>query len=242
MEKTTVLNKIFNFIMPPTCLICGESMTFESNFNKKVFIHKKCQKDFILLNSSTCYKCGKKVEDKKQVCSDCANTTHFFDKNVSLFEYNEHIKKSIYRFKYLNKKEYAKYYANIIYYKYLDWIKSLNVDAIMAVPLSPEKEALRGYNQAHLIAKHLSDLTKIKVDNKILSRKNNTKPMKELSKKERKENVKDVFFAKENNYKNILLIDDIYTTGATIDEIAKVLKEKGVKKVHSITLCVGEGF
>ena len=154
------------------------------------------------------------------------------------------MKKSLYDFKYKNKREYAKAYGeelvNNLKYEILAW----NADVIMPVPLHKSKLRHRGYNQAELIARELSRRLEIPMDSKILKRTRKTRAQKELNDSDRKKNVKNAFIVDKSivKYKKVILVDDIYTTGSTIDSCAKVLKEKGVEKVYYVSLSVGTGI
>ena len=112
------------------------------------------------------------------------------------------------------------------------------------MPLHRRKLIKRGYNQAEILAKRLSEQLLIPMDNKILIRTRNTVPLKELNEKERITNLKSAFQTDEIKlkYKRIILVDDIYTTGSTIDECAWTLLRNGAEEVYFITACIGRGF
>lgn len=106
----------------------------------------------------------------------------------------------------------------------------LDCEVSVPVPLHKFKENYRGFNQAELIAKFLE----VKVDN-CIKRTKNTKTQVKLNKKERQENLKDVFCLKNPiAYKSVLLVDDVMTTGTTLEECASVLKKSGVEKVYGL--------
>ncbi len=107
---------------------------------------------------------------------------------------------------------------------------------IVPVPSSQKRKKWRGYNQAEEIANHLSSYLKIKMINNILIKKKETPFQSQLNQKEREENILDSFQSKTKIKKNILLVDDVYTTGATINECAKTLKKSGAKKVIALTI------
>jgi ComF family protein len=109
--------------------------------------------------------------------------------------------------------------------------------------LYAKKQRTRGYNQAELIADRLGGLSGIKVDADILVRSRATVPQKNLNDAQRAENIKKAFTITRNiiKYKRVLLVDDIYTTGSTVDECAKALKAAGVERVYCASLCVGGG-
>lgn len=106
-------------------------------------------------------------------------------------------------------------------------------DIILIVPISKKREKKRGYNQSELIAKEISKIISAKIEKQILYKIKNTKPQSTLNKQQREENAKGAYIAKNTSKienKKILIIDDIYTTGNTVNECAKMLIEKGIKK------------
>ena len=128
--------------------------------------------------------------------------------------------------------------------EFKDVIFSWNCEVLVPVPLHRRKLIKRGYNQAEILAKRLSEQLLIPMDNKILIRTRNTVPLKELNEKERITNLKSAFQTDEIKlkYKRIILVDDIYTTGSTIDECAWTLLRNGAEEVYFITACIGRGF
>lgn len=187
-------------------------------------------------------KCGKPVyDDAKEYCNQCINNNRPFDEGRSVFIYDDVMRKSIYSFKYNGRQEYAKYYAKEIYDRLLDKIDAWQPDALIPIPLHKSKLKKRGYNQAFLIAKELSYLTKIPVYENYLIREKKTTVQKNLNAEERANNLKNAFKIGENKVKlsSAILIDDIYTTGATIMAATDVLKASSVEKIYFITLSTG---
>ena len=190
-------------------------------------------------------KCGKQLETEEQeYCHDCATREHVFDRGVAAFAYSDSMKKSMYAFKYNNRREYAQFYADAIAEKYGDIIKIWGPQVIVPVPLHKARLRKRGYNQAEILAKALSRRLGIPVDAGCLLRIKNTTPQKKLNDRQRCNNINNAFQMTKYSveYKKILLIDDIYTTGATINECAMVMKKSGVEKVFFATVCIGRGF
>ena len=106
-------------------------------------------------------------------------------------------------------------------------------DIMIIVPLSSKRKRLRGYNQSQLIAEIISNILQIKIQNKILFKTKNILPQSTLNKEQRKNNIKGAFKAKnieKIKNKKILLIDDIYTTGSTLNECSRTLVKNGIKK------------
>lgn len=192
-----------------------------------------------------CMKCSKPLEDDiRELCRDCQRKEHVFTRGVAAFSYSKAMKKSMYGFKYNNRREYGKYYSEVLWEKYSNTILSWGADALIPVPLHRTRLRKRGYNQAQVLARFLEKESGIMVDDTTLVRIKNTKPQKELSDKERNSNIESAFQIRSNDlkYKKVILVDDIYTTGATINECAKVLVGGGVEKVYFIAACIGNGF
>ena len=124
------------------------------------------------------------------------------------------------------------------------WIERVSPDVIIPVPLHPTKQRSRGYNQAQLLASCLSEYISVPMANNLIYRVKNTRPQKELSDNHRKKNMKKAFKMAENIVKLdvALVIDDIYTTGSTMDAMSACLLEAGVKEIYCLSLCIGDGF
>lgn len=124
-----------------------------------------------------------------------------------------------------------------------DLLKRWKVGEIIPVPLHPEKMRKRGYNQAGILADELGKRTGISVNKTCVYRITNTTPQKILGQKERQKNLRRAF-AIDRQWRpggNVLIIDDIYTTGSTINAIARLLKKMGAKKIYFLTITIGEG-
>jgi ComF family protein len=116
-----------------------------------------------------------------------------------------------------------------------DW----QVDLITAVPLSPRHERSRGYNQAALLAQPLADLLKLPYLGKAIRRSRETRSQVNLNLAERQLNVSGAFSANPDlvRGRRVLIVDDVYTTGATLNECARALKDSGAKEVYALALC-----
>ena len=123
------------------------------------------------------------------------------------------------------------------------YLREKKVELIVPVPLHRKKMRIRGYNQAALLAEVLGEITGISVDEDILVRVKNTKPLKQLNDKERRRSIRGAFSVRKSVWaKTIVLIDDIYTTGSTLDEAAQVLLKAGAEKVYFLTISIGQGY
>lgn len=124
---------------------------------------------------------------------------------------------------------------------FADYVRGLSPDALVPVPLHEKRLAARGYNQAALLAEEIGKALHIPVYDKLVVRGKNTVPQKTLNRAERQNNLKRAFkiVANDVKLKTIILIDDIYTTGSTLDALAETLTEAGAEKIYFLTLSAG---
>jgi ComF family protein len=232
-------DKLINLIYPLRCPVCDDVVPIGEGL-----ICNDCRIRPRYIREPRCRKCGKQLSDDTSIyCNDCRNKRHVFDYGYALYDYNS-MKMSIYRFKYQGRSEYAKFYATDIYEKLGDEIRKLGADSIIPIPIHPSRLSERGYNQAEEVAKELSKLSGIPFYANIIQRTRKTLPQKGLNPTERQNNLKKAFNISSDVVKlnKTILVDDIYTTGSTIDAVAAVLRSHGVKEVYFITLCIGEGI
>ncbi len=226
-------------VFPPRCPICDEIV-----YLWEKGICNSCMKKIQYVENPRCLKCGKHISDAAtEYCEDCENRTHFYQGGRALYEYKE-VASAVYRFKYGGRQEYAKVFGEEIAFYLGEYILNLKPDALIPVPMYPSKERKRGYNQATLLARVLGKELQIPVYEKVIKRVTNTKPLKFLNPEERLNNLKKAFILEENGVKlsTIIIIDDIYTTGSTVDTMAKVFLESGVRQVYFVTLAIGENL
>ena len=225
-------------LYPDRCAVCDEVIEFDS------MLCDRCRAVIRPISGDTCYKCGKVLgESEKIYCYDCSRKLHYFDRGFSVFEYGD-VKNSLYRFKYSGRAEYAHFYAYAANKLLGDTLRRLDVDAMIPIPIHKKRELTRGYNQAYLLAKELSAYINVPVRKDIVKRKKATAPLKRLSEQQRKNNLKNAFIIESNDVKlkKILLIDDIYTTGATIDTVSALLRQAGIEEIYFLTVAIGAGL
>ena len=232
-----LLDNIIDLLYPPRCAVCDDVLPW-----KVKYVCKDCRPKIVYVKEPTCFKCGKSLKDESEYCTDCKNGEHRFIQGVSVFDYGS-VSDSIYRFKNKGRIEYAKYYAKEIYMRKKEWLKAINPDYLIPVPIHKSKLANRGYNQAEILANELSKLSKIPVNTTLITRCRKTLPLKDLSLLKRQNNLKKAFKVGSIGVKlsTIVIIDDIYTTGSTMDEISRSILERYDCNIYFITLTIGRG-
>lgn len=230
--------RLLNVVYPRRCPMCDCILG-----KGDAYVCSACIQKIRVVEEPYCMKCGKPLEEKDaEYCTDCTYHPHIFDRGRSLLVYEGDVRKSIYRFKYSGRKEYAQAYAHLAEEKLGDFIREIKPDALIPVPLHIRRFRKRGYNQAELFAKALGRRMGIPVMSKLVKRTRNTLPQKELDFAGRQNNLKKAFKLSRNDVKlyTTIIIDDIYTTGSTMDAVSMQLKSIGVKEIYFLTISGGK--
>ena len=236
-----MLSKVFSFLhsylLPNCCLICNEALQIDGCFCSK------CWPTLGFVGDAICKICCKEftidIGDLHNICAKCMIKPPIYDESRALMKFTPNSQKLIHQFKYYNSPWLAKVFAKLIMARYNPWIKSF--DTIIAIPMHKLKRLMRGYNQAQILAKELGCMSNVTLLNNVLTKKRITKSQTTLSKKKRMENLENSFAI--NNVdsikgKNILLVDDVITTGSTANLCASLLKENSVGKVAIISVVI----
>ncbi|MBR6329889.1 MAG: ComF family protein [Lachnospiraceae bacterium] len=230
-------DRILALIYPERCVFCDLTIGPSDGG-----ICPGCRKSVEENTGPVCFKCGRRLKDEREeLCDSCRKIRHAFDTGASVYPYSEKVVKSLYRLKYENRRRYALFYGHAMAHRHRDTVKKWGVDVIMPVPLHEKRLRSRGYNQAALSARVLGRELGIEVEEKALTRVKNTAALKLLDPAKRRDNLKNAFKISgyEVKLKSVLLVDDIYTTGSTVDEISKVLKAAGAQRVYFLTAAAG---
>jgi competence protein ComFC len=238
-EKLYSSTKFAELIFFPSfCRLCSALLEFP----REKVICRSCLKSITPHKSSYCLSCGRFFETygEPHLCQDCLKDSPPFSIHRSCAQYKGKLKDIILLYKYRYLRVLGKDLAYFIH-RSLGREERLwgGVEAIIPVPLHPKKRRQRGFNQAQVIAKCLAELTGIELVEKRLIKTKNVPPQTSLESKDRKKNVLGAFrVVKEEAIKDrvVLLVDDVYTTGATIKECSFALREAGVKEVRAVTL------
>lgn len=200
------------------------------------WVCSECAPYFAIREYNKCQVCGRIIYHSGK-CRVCNSEKLFFDKGYSVYEYKLAVRDAIRRFKYRGMYRYGEYLGNVMA-RYAQININEKYDYVTAVPLYLGKYKKRGYNQAELLARIVAKSLGCSYK-ELLVRHTNTIPQSGLDKKQRNLNIKSAFSAIENvdiKDKSILIIDDIFTSGATINECSKVLKKNNALKVDFFAL------
>lgn len=213
------------------CYLCGEETSLPGN------ICHSCRGKCARIGNSSCAVCGQPIISELQTCLRCRERKYAFDRNRSLFEYTGTARDVFYQYKFERFRSIATWYAHLMlplveeqYQKFV----------IVPSPSESSKKMRRGWDQVEEICRHLNVLVGNEVVNALKKKKGVAQ--KKLDLEERKMNLQGRIVPGRRIGrifgKNILLIDDIFTTGATAHECASVLKSNGALRVESLTVAI----
>jgi len=235
LQKFELLQSVVSLLYPPGCTICGKSIRAGE------YLCDQCETKAVRIVAPFCQKCSEPFEGSITntfACANCAHRTIYFDAAVSAYRGRGVVRQIIHEFK----------YGRQIHLRHLvaRWLNSAldderlrqsHFDVIMPVPLHPARQRERGFNQASLLAELLSAQTSIPVK-PLLERTRYTTTQTALDRSERMENLHNAFRLRKNadvRGLRVLLVDDVLTTGSTLNECARILKRASAFSVHAAT-------
>lgn len=222
---TKRLTTLFDFFFPRLCNACDKKLSLE-----EMYVCPKCFENLKIAPSTYL------TSEFERHFAESKNVTELL--SLYLFEKDQTFQTLMHQLKYKKKYRVGLFLGRIISEYYSEQISNWNADYIIPIPLHILKKADRGYNQAYYIAKGISQNTLIPVMGKFVKRVKTTSTQTKLNKNERKENMRNAFSIPKPlklKGKTIVLVDDVITTGSTIDECAKILKEAGAEKIYALS-------
>lgn len=228
------------------CACCGKMIDESRTYR----LCNECMDGMKWISDRVCSKCGRRLSDSNPtgICFNCREHPHAFDRGFTCTEYGTHERAMAFALKYDGRSDLAGVIGEIMADRMLAEFTPAELrdmyDLVLPVPVHKHKKRIRGYNQAALLAAEFVRRTGIDTNDSTLIRVKETHVMKSLGPDQRRENIRGAFAlnpgrAEEIRCRSILLIDDIYTTGATIDEIATVLRSAGAERVDFLTFASG---
>jgi ComF family protein len=225
---------ICELLFPNRCIVCNQII----HFREKKFFCNSCSDILKRIHGKRCIRCSKLIKFG-DLCNDCTSKKIFFDKNFSLFAYDGLIQNIINKFKFQDHPYIGKVLGEVMA-SHINLFEDMRFDFIVPIPIHMFRRRKRGFNQSEIISSAISKALSLPIKSKSLIRVKNTKPQWRLNPDERANNLIGAFKANKSlvEGKNIFLIDDIFTTGTTINKCAEVLKTSGASSVCSYTFAI----
>lgn len=233
--------KITGILFPRRCPVCGDIVT-----PKGELICPACAGKLSPVRQPVCKRCGREVlSGRMEYCAACAGRRRSFEAGAALLNYNEVARRSIAAVKYKNKREYLDFYAAAMARRFGRTVSRWDCGVLVPVPIHISRRRERGFNQAEELAERLGRAWNMPVDGTLLVRVKKTAPQRNLDPAERLRNLRDAIAVGERTAgdipESVILVDDIYTTGSTVEACARALKAAGVKRVYFVAVCTGYG-
>lgn len=225
-------------LYPRKCPVCDRIIT-----PKGALICPPCRKRVSFIQGPVCQKCGKALMfEEKEYCENCIGQEHRFAGGVALMDYDSVARKILADLKYGNRRDNADYVAAEMAQRLAENIRRMRPDALIPVPVHSKRKRVRGFNQAELLARRLGERLEIPVRTDLLVRVKNTRPQKELGSLGRLNNLLSAFSVRQwdERLEQVVLVDDIYTTGSTMEACTRALLAAGAKKVFVVSAAIGK--
>jgi len=230
---------LLDWIFPPRCLHCRRFL------KQNIFLCEACAQEWPSLSPPFCSVCARpfhSAESENHVCGECLTAPKFCARVIAAGIYRGVLHDMMIRFKYRAKEEFSRYLGGKMVAA-IAAVPDSVPDLIVPAPLHPARLRERGYNQANLLAREIGRVLRLPVDSFCVRKVKKTLPQAELRGDERRKNLAGAFELKRPEKiagKDILLVDDVYTTGTTVETLAELLLKKGARKVEALVLARAE--
>lgn len=236
-----IKDDILDFVYPQSCPICQKHLDRDERQ-----VCEGCWKSLAILPAPFCPYCKSLFEEEESLVEHgCMYLSKPKDRRIlavtSLGTFDDYYQKLVHRFKYDKKIPLGKRLAARLGQTVACCIDFTSCDLVIPVPLHRARHRERGFNQSEILAEGISEETKIPLAKDILKRRKNTKDQTYLNARQRTENVRDAFAVTKPGRvdgKNVILVDDVMTTGATLNECARMLQKAGAGRIVAATLAV----
>lgn len=230
-----IINTILNVLYPRRCPVCHKILK-----DQKMLSCPECSYGFKRVGKHYCLKCGKPVNAEEEYCRECRKRKRSFDLCRSVFLYDGSLRQSLVRYKYYGCREYGEFYAASVCRYLGNDILRWNPDVIVPIPMTSKKKRKRGFNQSEYLADRIGEGMNLPVSHTLLKKVRSTRSQKKLNAAQRRQNLRTAFEVREDiSGLTVLVVDDVYTTGSTMEAAASCLKASGAEKVFCISLCTG---
>lgn len=229
---------LLDLLYPPRCPFCGRLIP------RDAFFCEECRKKLPFVTGPVCRICGRPVLKGDEICDDCLKAERRFDGGAGLLLYNDMTRPALYDLKYRGRADIGRLLGRSLWAYRGDLIDRWGIDGVVPVPVHRNRRRERGYDQAEVIARALAEESGLSLLTGAVIRRGETGALKDLTREERKAAIKRAFAAGSRpvDKRHLLIVDDIYTSGATVDAVAGVLKDGGAASVHFLVICIGGAF
>ena len=221
-----MINTVLNLLFPTDCVVCGEAVK-DWRLGP---LCPTCESGFKPVKPPFCSQCGFAMSEPDTLCGNCLTGKTRYDFGRSALTFDQGLRQVIHHFKYNDRVSLARPLGRAL--KACLEADGFGADRVVPVPLYRKRERQRGYNQAALLAARLG----LDVQPDVIRRRKNTESQTGLTRAQRIKNVRSAFECRKSVDGPVLIVDDVQTTGATINEVAKALKRAGASRVEVLTL------
>lgn len=234
-----ILQQAYEFVADLVAPVVCRCLSCDSEVFDNTGFCQQCTPKLPFNNGKTCLRCGVAIHGAEDYCGNCTFDKIYFDKGYSVFSYDGVVKDAILKMKFTGAGRFAKVLAN--YLVFLAQKHNLQYDLVCYVPMTKTSQKQRRYNQSELLAKYFCMAQDVDVLCHALAKIKQTERQESLGKQQRKENLVGAYkCVADVKGKRVLVIDDVKTTGSTINECAKVLKRAGATSVVGLTVASRE--
>lgn len=230
----TVGQTALDMVYPPCCVLCKVRI-----FDERSAVCDGCGSGLLSIDAPYCERCAQPLGTPVASCPACRGRTFYFEGAFSAFEFNRPLQDLIHLLKYRNRPGIGRFLGSLLAKRVEQEPGIPHITGVLPVPLHPLRRRERGYNQSACIARGISDVTGIPVLKNVLGRGRNTPTQTSLSPEARMANVSGVFEVARPDAvcgATVALVDDIFTTGATIGSCARALLQAGAGRVFALTV------
>lgn len=239
MNLLNGLKYISGIFLPNNCVVCGKEIETAG-----AYLCKDCKKDIPYIQSVYCIKCGRPFALKKGIshlCMDCIEGKNKFILSRAVFEYHGSVAKLIQKYKFNDMVNLSSFFVNELFDLYKRAFADQGIEAVIPVPLSKKRLKRRSYNQTQLLAGGLSKKLGISYYSDVLEKIKETPAQSTLKADARRRNVKHAYRVVNKRMlsgKSILLLDDVITTGATINACVSALRRARIKRIYVMAIAM----
>lgn len=228
---------LLNCLFPPVCAACHQLITA----GRTRSVCGACASAIRSISPPLCYYCGRPypVPEQGHICGDCLLNPPVYSLARAMGRYDPPLRELIHEFKYRGNRTLGKHLGRLMADMAYPDLDVPHCDLVIPVPLHPRRLRERTFNQSLILAREVAERHRLPCHVTVLERHRHTRPQVSLEGKEREKNVRGAFSVRHPSYvkgKRVLLIDDVFTTGHTLNECARVLKKSGAAAVDALTL------